>query len=45
MLDDAGRFSSALTSAGIRHRLELYSGDSDELVGYLHHDWPQEPVA
>ena len=45
MLDDAGRFSAALTAAGIRHSLELYADDSDDLVGYLHHDWPQGPVA
>ncbi len=41
MLDDAGRVSTALASAGIRHRFELYN-DSDEMVGYLHHRWPKE---
>jgi hypothetical protein len=41
MLEDAGRVSDALTAADIRHRFELYNGN-DELVGYLHHRWPQE---
>lgn len=41
MLKDGGRVSDALTAAGIRHRFELYN-DSDELVAYLHHRWPQE---
>jgi hypothetical protein len=41
MLEDGGRVSAALTAADIRHRFELYN-DNDELVGYLHHRWPQE---
>ena len=40
MLEDGGRVSAALASADIRHRFEIY-GDNDELVGYLHHRWPQ----
>lgn len=40
MLDDAGRVSRALAAADLRHRFELYD-DRDELVGYLHHRWPQ----
>lgn len=40
MLDDSGRVSTALASADIRHRFELYN-DADELVGYIHHQWPQ----
>jgi hypothetical protein len=42
MLDDGGRVSAALASADIRHRFELYN-ERDEIVGYLHHRWPQEP--
>jgi hypothetical protein len=45
MLRDAGRFSAALSAADIRHRLELYADDSDDMVGYFHHCWPEEPVA
>ncbi len=41
MLNDGGRVSAALASADIRHRFELYN-ESDEMVGYLHHRWPQE---
>lgn len=40
MLEDGGRVSAALTVADIRHRFELYN-ENDELVGYLHHRWPQ----
>lgn len=40
MLDDSRRVSAALTAEDIRHRFELYN-DGDELVGYLHHNWPQ----
>lgn len=40
MLNDAGRVSAALTSADIRHSFEFYD-DQDQLVGYLHHNWPQ----
>ena len=42
MLNDARRVSSALTAAEVRHRFELYK-DGNELVGYLHHRWPQSP--
>jgi hypothetical protein len=41
MLDDRGRVSAALASADIRHRFELYN-ERDDIVGYLHHRWPQE---
>jgi hypothetical protein len=41
MFEDGGRVSAALTAADIRHRFELYN-DNDELVGYLHHRWPQD---
>ena len=41
MLEDGGRVSAALTAANLRHRFELYS-NNDELVGYLHHRWPQD---
>ena len=41
MLQDAGRVSAALAAAGIRHSFELYN-DLDELVGDLHHEWPQD---
>jgi hypothetical protein len=44
MLRDGGIVSRALADAGIRHRFEIYN-DDNELVGYLHHDWPQTPVA
>ncbi len=41
MLADAGRVSCALASADIRHRFELCD-IREELVGYLHHQWPKE---
>ena len=41
MLRDGHRISATLASADIRHRFELYN-DAGELVGYLHHRWPQE---
>lgn len=40
MLDDGERVSAALASADIRHRFELHN-NRDEMVGYLHHRWPQ----
>ncbi|NJM99659.1 MAG: hypothetical protein HC800_23185 [Phormidesmis sp. RL_2_1] len=43
MLEDCGRVSAALAGADIRHRFEIYN-DDDELVGYLHHRWPQVPT-
>ena len=39
MMRDGMLVSDALARAGIRHRFELYDG-ANELVGYLHHDWP-----
>lgn len=39
MMRDGKLVSDALARAGIRHRFELY-GASDEMVGYLHHEWP-----
>jgi hypothetical protein len=33
-------FSDAMGRLGLRHRFEIYVGD--ELVGYLHHGWPQD---
>jgi hypothetical protein len=41
MLEDGGRVSAALTAARIRHRFEICN-DNDELIGYIHHGWPQE---
>ena len=40
MLTDGSRVSAALARADIRHRFGLYN-ESDELVGYIHHRWPQ----
>ena len=39
MTRDGKLVSGALARAGIRHRFELYAA-ADEMVGYLHHDWP-----
>ncbi len=39
MMRDAKLVSDALGRAGIRHRFELYD-EGNEMVGYLHHDWP-----
>ena len=39
MLRDGALVSAALARAGIRHRFELYDA-ANEMVGYLHHDWP-----
>ncbi len=39
MLRDGGLVSGALAAANVRHRFEIYD-DNDEMVGYLHHDWP-----
>ena len=44
MLREAGWVSEALAKAGIRHRFEIYAQD-DEMVGYLHHNWPLEDQA
>jgi hypothetical protein len=43
LLHDAGRVSRALAVANIRHRFELYD-ENNVMVGYLHHDWPRDPV-
>ena len=39
MLRDGKLVSDALARAKIQHRFELYDA-ANELVGYLHHDWP-----
>jgi hypothetical protein len=43
LLRDASRVSRALAEANIRHRFEIYD-HNDVLAGYLHHDWPIDPV-
>ena len=43
MARDAQRVSDALTANNVRHRFELYN-DADEMVAYIHHDWPQGTV-
>ena len=43
MLEDGGRVSAAFVEADIRHRFKIYN-DNDEMVGYLHHRWPQEQI-
>ena len=40
LLDTASSASKALAVQGIRHRFELYDGES-MMVQYLHHLWPQ----
>ncbi|WDQ18625.1 hypothetical protein [Rhodopirellula sp. P2] len=44
MLRDAGRVSQILADANLQHCFEIYN-DSEEKIGYIHHDWPEEPVA
>jgi len=39
MMREGRLVSDALARAGIRHRFEIYD-EHDELVGYLHHEWP-----
>lgn len=39
MMRDGKLVSEALARAGIRHRFELYDA-ANEMVSYLHHDWP-----
>lgn len=39
MLRNGKLVSEALARAGIKHRFEMYDA-SDEMVGYLHHEWP-----
>lgn len=41
MLADTALVSRALASANVRHRFEVY-GPGDALVGYFHHEWPNE---
>lgn len=40
MTKDAQLVSGALSAAGVRHRFEIYVGNADDFVEYLHHDWP-----
>jgi hypothetical protein len=42
MMRDGGLVSKALARSEIGHRFEIYDGQN-KLVGYLHHDWPQDP--
>lgn len=42
MLREGGMVSKVLAGAGIKHRFEIYDTE-DNLVEYLHHDWPNEP--
>ena len=39
MKSDCSLVSGALARAGVKHRFELYDA-SNQMVGYLHHDWP-----
>jgi hypothetical protein len=39
MITDAQLVSAALTAAKVRHRFEVYD-ENENLVCYLHHDWP-----
>jgi hypothetical protein len=41
MIEDGRRVSAALSAANIRHRFELYN-ESDEVVGFLNHEWPSQ---
>ena len=41
LVRDARLVSSALASADLRHRFEIYDGN-DNLADYLHHRWPAE---
>jgi hypothetical protein len=38
-LRDAGCVSAALAEANVRHRFFNYD-EANELVGYIHHEWP-----
>ncbi len=44
MLRDSGRVSKIFAAANLRHRFEIYD-DADQMIGYLHHDWPDELIA
>ena len=39
MLRDGGLVSNALAQAGLHHRFEIHN-ELQELVSYLHHNWP-----
>jgi hypothetical protein len=41
MIKDGQRVSDALVAAGIKHRFEVYDGNSN-LAAYFHHNWPEE---
>jgi hypothetical protein len=41
MIQDTKIVSAALAQANIRHRFEVYD-ENDQLVAYVHHDWPRE---
>ena len=41
LLNFCKRVSQTLANGGIRHRFEVYSGQ-EELVAYLHHEWPRD---
>lgn len=42
MISDGQRVSSALATAGVRHRFEIYDAE-EKLVAYMHHKWPMQP--
>ncbi len=44
MLREGKLVSDALAKARIRHRFEIYA-QGDEMVGYLHYNWPVEKLA
>jgi hypothetical protein len=41
LVDFSGRVSQTLGKAGVRHRFEVYS-ENEELVAYMHYDWPKD---
>ena len=41
MICEGGMVSKVLAGAGLKHRFEIYDTE-DNIVGYLHHDWPNE---
>lgn len=41
---EAARVSEALGAAKVAHRFEIY-GEGNELLHYLHHDWPRHSIA
>ncbi len=40
LIRDAKLVSDALSNGGVRHRFEVYCHTGNEMVAYLHHDWP-----